>query len=101
MVHRVKHRRVLNLRGDEMTVVVRRGDAANGEIIGFGAAADKNDFAGRRVDQRRNFTAGALDDCLGALAESMHRLRIAIDFVKARQHRLDDFGQDGGRRAVV
>ena len=58
-----EHCRMFNLRGDDVTptLAVGCGDAANGEIIRFGAAGDKDNFARRGIDEFSNFAARALD----------------------------------------
>src|SRR6185503_13251912 len=94
---------MFDLRGDNMiaALLVRLRDSANGEVIGFGPACDKDNFRWRGVDQGCDFAARSLDRSFRSLAERMRRLRVAHLFGEVRQHRFDSFWSHPSRRAVV
>jgi hypothetical protein len=61
-------------RRDQHTLPPR---AENGQMIGLGAAADKNHGFGRRADQRRHRNPGPLHRRPGRTTPAVHRGRVA------------------------
>ena len=55
----------------------RLGGAADGEVVGFGAAAGEDDFRRIAVDERRHRRPGLVEGGLRLLAEVMDTRRIA------------------------
>jgi hypothetical protein len=97
------HGGVLDVRGDEVAAAVGVGlaDAADGEVVGLGAAREKDQFVRPRVNQGRDLAPRAVDGRPRLLPEEVDARRVAEPFGQVRQHRLDDPPVDRRRRAVI
>ncbi|OIQ75280.1 hypothetical protein GALL_430540 [mine drainage metagenome] len=71
--HRVEHRLVLGLDGDDVLALalVELGGALDGQIVGFGCTGRPDDFLGVGVDQRGDLLARLFHRSLGLPAPGM------------------------------
>ena len=99
----VKHRVVLDVRGDDvLRGALRRFDnSKDGGVVGLRAAAGEDDFRGPSVNQVRQFFAGVFDSRLRSLAEPVNRAGVAVVLGEVGLHRLEDFRRQGRRGVVV
>ena len=88
MLAGVQDRVMLDGRADH--VVARPGQPEEGQIVGFGAAAGKDNLRRASPQQRGYRFAGALHRRPGVLAVVVDRRGIAELFREVRQHRLQD-----------
>ena len=79
----------------------RLGRAAEGEVVGLGAAAREDDLRRFRADQRADLGARLVQARLRALAEMMDARRVAEILRQHARHRLGHLRRHGGRRVVI
>ena len=69
----------------------RLGDAAQGEIVGLGAAAGEDDLGRLGADQRRHRRPRLVQHRFGPLPEMVDARRVAELVAQSARHRLDDW----------
>jgi hypothetical protein len=79
----------------------RFDDAANGQIIGFGAARRKNNFFARTPQKPSNLCTSFFDGCFRPFSVHMAARWIAKTVHQPRHHRFEYLEQNGCRRVVV
>ncbi len=94
----VKDGFVFDVGGDDVLGGAGSGadDSENGVIVGFGAAAGKDDFLRACSEKRGDLIAGSFDGGAGALANSVDRSGVAEVRGEIGKHRVEDGGFDGG-----
>src|SRR5262249_20220519 len=108
---RGQDRRVLDLRGDDVTallfalllalLLLGLGDAFDRQVVRFGAARKKSDLGLVGVEQQGDLRPGLLNGLFRALAVLMRGRGVAIYFGEVRQHGSRDFVVDARSCAVV
>ena len=100
VVDAAAHRRMLDCRSDDVPAAALGGfaEAANGQVVCFGAAGRENDFVGAGADKRTDLPPRAINPGARFLAERVHARRVAELFSQVGQHRLNDarIGRCGG-----
>lgn len=80
---------------------VRFDQAADGEVVRFGAAGGENDLVRTCIDQLSNLMASFVEGGPGFLTLKVNARRIAVKFRKIREHRFNDGRVGCGRSTVV
>ena len=88
IIEAMQNRMVLDGRGDEVFALgfEQTGDSENGQVIGLGAAAGEDDFAGLGTQKFSGAVPGIVEQGTGFAANVMDGRGIAPDFVQKRQH---------------
>src|SRR5690348_3847855 len=119
----MEYRLMLDLRGDDVPgvrdkpaafssfdgtrlVVYRPSDecihgSKNGVIVGFSAAAGKDDFLRLGADQSSDLFAGGFDCCASALAGGVDGRGVGELGGEIGKHGVENLGVDGGRGVVI
>ena len=99
----VKHRVVLDGARDDVAPLggVGPGEALEGPVVRFGAAAREEDFARRRADEAGQALAGGSHGVGGLLAQGVNGGRIAEMLGEVGGHGLHHFGANGRRGRMV
>jgi hypothetical protein len=98
---RAEHCVVLDLRGDEMALALRQGEALHGEIVGLGPAGGEDDLLAGDLQELRDALARQIHTLARLTSEPVDARRIAVDVGEIRQHLGEHFGMDGRRRVVI
>ncbi len=88
-------------RHDVPALLVRRGHAANGEVVGFGAPRREHHLVRLAAEQVGHARPGAGDGIASRHAVGVPARRIAEVLAQVRDHGVDDLRQDRCRRVVV
>ena len=100
----VEHGLVLDARRDEVPAAgnfERFGGAANGEIVGFGAAAGEDDFRRFGANQGRGCAPRVVNCRFCLLPVVMNTRRIAEKILECAHHGVRGGRVDRGRRVVI
>ena len=103
-VHRVEHRLVLGLAGDEVAALlpVELGGALDREVVRLRGAARPDDLPPGRSDQAPDLRPGRLDGLLGAPPHGVTlRGRVPELLGEMGEHDLEDARIHRGRRVVI
>jgi hypothetical protein len=100
----VQHGLVLDGRRDEMAAASdaeRLGDAPNGQVVTFGAAAREDDLRWVGADERRDRVPGLVQDRFGQLPEVVHARGIPVLVSEHGGHPFDHLRCNRGRGVMV
>ena len=75
--------------------------AGEGEVVGLGSAAGKNDFFGGAAEAGGELAAGGFEELLGALAMLMDAGGVAIGLRQHGKECGEDVGGDWSGRVMV
>src|SRR5687767_10831531 len=94
---------VLDFRGDDVPAPGLRSirDAADGQIVCFGASADENDLGGLGMDQARYLLPRVVQERLCLLPEPMNGRRVTEVFAEDGKHRGGNLGAHRSRGVTV
>lgn len=95
MLQRVQHRMMLHRRGHQVAAALSPSEAGRsqyGQIVGFGAAAGEDHFAGLAFPCTGQSVAEFVQSRPGSASDGMHAGGIAPDVGQVRLHRLPDAG---------
>src|SRR3954454_11127855 len=81
--------------------LARPGRALEREVERLGPAARDDDLAGARVDRRGDSLMSLVERGAGAATPGMGRRWVAELLAEERQHGLERFGPQRGRRRVI
>ena len=89
---------MFNIGGDDVLCGAGSGadDSEDGVIVGFCAAAGKDDFLRASAEKRGDLIAGSFDGGAGALADSVDGGGVAEVGGEIGKHCVEDGGFDGG-----
>ena len=99
----VEHGVVLDGAGDDVAagVLAGLGRAADGEVVGFGAAGGEDDLAGLAFEQVGDGLAGVVEQGAGTLRFLVDAAGIAPAVAQDGRHRVEDAGVERGGGGVV
>ena len=100
---RLQHGRMLDGAGDDMTAGIsqRFDDPQYSEVVGFGAAAGKDDLVGLRTEQCGSLLPRPLDRSPSLASGRMQTRRVSEDLSEEWLHGGADARIDLGRRGIV
>ena len=104
LLQRVEHGVVLKGRGDDVGLALLFADdrgAADGLVVGLGAAGGEGDLSGICAQDRCAAGAGVLQGFLGFLTDRVEARGVAEDGLHIGQHRVDGRPAHLGRCSVV
>ena len=96
-----QNRVVLDLRGDEMPLALRQGEALDREIVGLGAARSEDDLLTRDLQKPGDALSRQVEAFPRLTPESVDARRVSVHVREIRQHLREHFGVDGRRCVVV
>ena len=88
---------MLDVGGDDVAV----GDAENGEVVGFRAAAGEDNFLGRAIEESGGLAARAFQGLFGVLAGLMDTGGIPESLTECGEHGVNHRGGDWRRGIVI
>src|SRR5437660_497664 len=98
---RAEDRVVLDLRGDEMALALRQGEALHGEVVGLGPAGGEDDLLARDLQKSRDPLARQVHTLARLTPESVDARGVSVDVREIRKHLGEHLGMNGCRRVVI